>query len=74
MTIIGDPVLDEMAKELHDVLVQRGLDPRNPPQGNDMPVDTFYAEYKRRGGNVYTDARGAAVSLIERVKERAGAA
>lgn len=67
----GDPIIEEMAKELHDVLVQRGMDPRNPPQGDDMPTQTFFAEYQRRGGTVYTDHKQAAISLVERVKSLA---
>jgi hypothetical protein len=68
-----DQVLDEMAAELHDALVASGADPRNPPQSDDMPTATFFAEYKRRGGDNYDDAHSAAVALIERVKARAGA-
>jgi hypothetical protein len=65
---VDDPVLDGMAKELHDVLKQKGLDPKHPPQESDPPSATFFAEYRRRGGSLYEDPNEAVTALIERVK------
>lgn len=66
----GDPVLEGMADELHEALVSRGMDPKNPPDDENPPLDAFFGEYKRRGGNVYDDPKQAMNSLIEMVKAR----
>lgn len=65
-----DPVLDSMADELHRMLLLKGLDPKRPPQESDAPVQTFFTEYKRRGGQVYDDPNEAVAALIEKVKTK----
>jgi hypothetical protein len=66
--MIGDPVLEEMAIELKRALELRGLDPANPPINEGAPPSArLFAEYQRRGGEVYTDADICARSLIARV-------
>lgn len=65
---VGDPVLEGMANELCTALIMRGLDPKHPPHESNPPTETFFAEYKKRGGTVYTDPDEAAHDLIELVK------
>jgi hypothetical protein len=67
-----DNVLDGMARELHDQLVARGLDPKNPPgAASEAPNEAAFAEYKKRGGSNYGNAGAfmegllAAVSMVD---------
>jgi hypothetical protein len=63
-----DPILDSMAKELQQVLLLHGLDPRNPPEGKAPPF-SVYQEYQRRGGIGYTFPQEFIQALIIRVGE-----
>jgi hypothetical protein len=67
MTVAGDPVLDEMADQFRTALISHGLDPKNPPTESRPPGEAAFAEYQRRGGEVYTDPDQFIKSLIERV-------
>lgn len=65
--MIGDPVIEEMALELKNALLQAGLDPANPPVGNgNPPNERLFAEYQKRGGVVYADAADATRAVIKR--------
>ena len=64
----GDTILDEMAKELRDALVKRGIDPVDHPQDSYPPSTAAFAEYKRRGGSVYKEPNLFIEALVERVK------
>lgn len=59
-----------MATELYNALVARGTDPSNPPQGSSPPSDKAFAEYKKRGGNQYTDPHKMTADLVEAVKAK----
>lgn len=63
-----DSVLDQMASELRAVLVEHGLDPKNPPQGG-PPSARAFQEYQERGGSQFTDAEVMASALVKRVGE-----
>jgi hypothetical protein len=65
--VVGDPVLHEMAVELRQALMSRGLDPADPPARDGMPADKAFAEYLKRGGEVYDDKDLFAKSLVESV-------
>jgi acyl-CoA-binding protein len=64
-----DPILDEMATELRDELIKRGINPGDHPPSETLPSRRAYEEYRRRGGKVYEDADKMGVALVERVKE-----
>lgn len=64
--VTGDPILHEMAAELHAALLARGLNPSDPPVGI-SPADKAFAEYLKRGGTVYSDKQHFAKSLVESV-------
>lgn len=66
-----DQVLDGMADELRGHLRMRGLDPKRPPIGANIPTPpaaAAFQEYQRRGGKGFTDAGKMTRALIEKVK------
>ena len=65
---MSDVVLDEMARELRDALIRAGQDPSGPPTGGEPPPTApAWAEYRRRGGRVYTEPEAFIGALIRRV-------
>jgi hypothetical protein len=62
-----DKILDEMADQFRTALVQRGLDPKDPPTESRPPSTAAFAEYQRRGGEFYSDPDVFIHALIERV-------
>jgi hypothetical protein len=47
---MNDPVIKELGAELRQVLIDRGLDPDDPPTGSRPPMRRVMEEYWRRGG------------------------
>jgi hypothetical protein len=69
MLMEGDRVLDSMAQELRDALIDRGMDPDHPPDKmtHIPPAKRAFDEYKRRGGSAYPRPNEFIDALIERV-------
>jgi hypothetical protein len=66
--MVTDEIRTEMAKELHEGLVQAGMDPANPPADRGRPpADRAFREYQARGGEHYEDADVFMEDLIAEV-------
>lgn len=63
-----DPILDEMALELREALIVRGLDPKDPPSGG-PPSEAAFGEYQRRGGVLYAKPDEMVAALVAKVGE-----
>lgn len=63
-----DAILVGMASELRNALVNRGLDPANPPIDSAPPSGTAWREYCARGGEGYDDPDEFMKALIGEVK------
>lgn len=68
--VVSDEVIEGMAKELHGVLLERGLDPKDPPAARypNAKSSRVYQEYRRRGGTML-DADAMLAALTERVTQ-----
>jgi hypothetical protein len=61
-----DKVLVEMANELREGLLERDLDPKNPPHGA-APAKAAWEEYQKRGGDQYTEPHLFMDDLVKEV-------
>jgi hypothetical protein len=55
-----------MARELRKALLERGLDPADPPDGG-PPSEAAFRVYRKHGGKQHTDPDEMVAALVERV-------